>query len=165
MKTIVRCDPSVNDTPARRRPHLMEFELEAQDVAQGLVLTHVRLDQRDEELVLVRTALVHFQNDVQHAVRVQVETSCGEKENAWRRSLFVKNARRDVICAKHSRVPTNPDWRTKPAPTRPIWSSVKWPTAHDDGRKHATETQRHVELLTATVACFFSSDYFWSLLL
>lgn len=69
----------VNDTDAERQGHLMEFELEAEDVAQGLVLTHVRLDQRDEELVLVWTALVHFQNDVQHTVRVQVETSCIDK--------------------------------------------------------------------------------------
>lgn len=60
----------------------MEFELETKDVAQGLVLTHVWLDQRDEELVLVWTALVHFQNYVQHTVWVQVETSCtgGEKK-------------------------------------------------------------------------------------
>lgn len=37
----------------KEQPHLVELELEAEDVAQGLVLTHVRLDQRDEELVLV----------------------------------------------------------------------------------------------------------------
>lgn len=58
----------------------MEFELEAEDVAESLVLTHVWFNQRDKELVLVRTALVHFQNDVQDAVRVQVETSCSEKK-------------------------------------------------------------------------------------
>lgn len=70
---------SVVVAASKQQAHLVEFELEAQDVAQRLVLTHVRLDQRDEELVLVRTALVHFQNDVQHAVWVQVETSCADK--------------------------------------------------------------------------------------
>lgn len=86
----------------------MELELEAEDVAQGLLLTHVRLDQRDEELVLVRTALVHFQNDVQHAIRVQVETSCtGEKKIKYNMGnhyemLRLMDWHRLVICAKHS---------------------------------------------------------------
>lgn len=54
----------------------MEFKLEAEDVAQGLVLAHVGLNQRYEELILVRTAFIHLQNDVQHTVWVQVEASC-----------------------------------------------------------------------------------------
>lgn len=56
----------------------MELELEAEDVAQGLVLAHVGLYERNEELVLVWTTFVHLQNDVQHSVRVQVEASCTE---------------------------------------------------------------------------------------
>lgn len=38
-------------------------------------LTHVGLNQRQEELVLVSSALVHLQDYVQHAIWVQVETS------------------------------------------------------------------------------------------
>lgn len=36
-----------------KETHLMKLELEAKDVAQGLVLTHVGLNQRYEELILV----------------------------------------------------------------------------------------------------------------
>lgn len=40
--------------------YLVELELEAQHVAEGLVLTHVGLDKRDEELIVIRAALVHL---------------------------------------------------------------------------------------------------------
>lgn len=56
--------------------HLVELELEAQDVAEGEGFTHVGLDEGQEELVLVRATLVHLQDDVQNAVGVQVEASC-----------------------------------------------------------------------------------------
>lgn len=46
--------------------------------------THVGLNQRQEELVLVSSALVHLQDYVQHAIWVQVETSCRQKEQANR---------------------------------------------------------------------------------
>lgn len=55
--------------------HLVEFELESQDVAEGERLTHVRLDERQEEVILVRSTLIHLQDDVQNPVRIQVETS------------------------------------------------------------------------------------------
>lgn len=56
-------------------PHLVELKLEAQDVAESLRLAHVGLNERQEELVLVGPALVHLQDDVQHAVGVQVEAT------------------------------------------------------------------------------------------
>lgn len=59
----------------------MELEFEAEDVAQGLVLAHVGLYERYEELVLVWTAFVHLQNDVQHSVWVQVKASCAIKHS------------------------------------------------------------------------------------
>ena len=58
-------------------PYLVELELEAQHVAEGEWFTHVGLDEGEEEVVLVRAALVHLQDDVEHAVGVQVETACG----------------------------------------------------------------------------------------
>ena len=60
--------------------HLVEFELKAQDVAKSEWLTHVGLDERQEELILVRSTLVHLQDDVQNTIRVQVETSCRQKK-------------------------------------------------------------------------------------
>ena len=66
-------------------PYLVELELEAQHVAEGERFTHVGLDEGEEEVVLVRAALIHLQDDVQHAVRVQVETACGEKRTVRRR--------------------------------------------------------------------------------
>lgn len=53
----------------------MKLELEAKHVAEGLVLAHVGLDKRDEELIVIRATLVHLQDDVQHTVWVQIETS------------------------------------------------------------------------------------------
>ena len=58
--------------------YLVELELEAQHVAEGERFTHVGLDEGEEEVVLVRAPLIHFQDDVQHAVGVQVETACGD---------------------------------------------------------------------------------------
>lgn len=55
--------------------HLVEFELKTEDVAEGEWLTHVRLDEREEELILVRPTLIHLQDDVQNPVWIQVETS------------------------------------------------------------------------------------------
>lgn len=55
--------------------HLVELELEAKHVAQGLMLAHVGLDERNEKLILVRATFIHLQNDVQHTVWVQIETS------------------------------------------------------------------------------------------
>lgn len=40
--------------------YLMELELEAKHVAEGLVLAHVGLDKRDEELIVVRATLIHL---------------------------------------------------------------------------------------------------------
>lgn len=60
--------------------HLVEFELKAKDVAEGEWLTHVGLDERQKELILIRSTLVHLQDDVQYPVRIQVETSCGQKK-------------------------------------------------------------------------------------
>lgn len=60
--------------------HLVEFELESQDVAEGERLTHVRLDEREEEVILVGSTLIHLQDDVQNPVRIQVETSCAHRK-------------------------------------------------------------------------------------
>lgn len=60
MSAVLSGTGSCLQTMSLLQTYLMEFELEAEDVAQGLVLTHVRLDQRDKELVLVGTALIHF---------------------------------------------------------------------------------------------------------
>lgn len=60
--------------------HLVELELEAQDVAEGERLAHVRLDERREELVLVGAILIHLQDYVQNAIGVQVEASCRQGE-------------------------------------------------------------------------------------
>lgn len=56
--------------------YLVEFELKTEDVAEGERLTHVRLDEREEELILVRSTLIHLQDDVQNPVWIQVETAC-----------------------------------------------------------------------------------------
>lgn len=56
--------------------HLVEFELKTKDVAEGEWLTHVRLDEGEEELILVRPTLIHLQDDVQDPVWIQVKTSC-----------------------------------------------------------------------------------------
>lgn len=42
------------------KTHLMELELESKHVAEGLMFTHVRFDEGDEELILVRATLIHF---------------------------------------------------------------------------------------------------------
>lgn len=60
--------------------HLVEFELKSQDVAKGEWLTHVGLDERQEKLILVRSALIHLQDYVQNTVRIQVETSCRQEK-------------------------------------------------------------------------------------
>lgn len=60
--------------------HLVEFELKTQDVAEGEWLTHVRLDERQKEVILIRSTLIHLQDDVQNPVWIQVETSCVHKK-------------------------------------------------------------------------------------
>lgn len=52
------------------RSYLVEFELKPQNVAEGERLTHVGLDERQKELILVWTILVYLQNYVQHAIGV-----------------------------------------------------------------------------------------------
>lgn len=49
-------------------------------MAEGEWLTHVGLDERQKELILIRSTLVHLQDDVQYPVRIQVKTSCGQKK-------------------------------------------------------------------------------------
>lgn len=76
--------------------YLVEFEFKAKYVAKRERFTHVGLNQRQEELVLISSALVHLQDYVQHAVWVQVETSCRQKEQAnrsrWIKTIFTASA-------------------------------------------------------------------------
>lgn len=74
--------------------YLVEFEFKAKYVAKRERFTHVGLNQRQEELVLISSALVHLQDYVQHTVWVQVETSCRQKEEATR-SSWIKT---DIYC-------------------------------------------------------------------
>ena len=52
------------------------MELEAENVADGGAVGGVGAQQRHEETVLVRTALEALQDDVQHTVWIQVESTC-----------------------------------------------------------------------------------------
>lgn len=74
--------------------HLVEFELKTEDVAEGEWLAHVRLDEREKELVLVRSTLIHLQDDVQNPVWIQVETSCASTRS--RKSEQLGNTRKNV---------------------------------------------------------------------
>lgn len=49
-------------------------------MAKGERLTHVGLDERQKEFILIRSTLVHLQDYVQNTIRIQVETSCREKK-------------------------------------------------------------------------------------
>lgn len=69
--------------------YLVEFEFKAKNVAKRERFAHVGLNQRQEKFVLISSALVHLQDYVQHAVWVQVETSCRQKEQA-NRSRWIK---------------------------------------------------------------------------
>lgn len=60
--------------------HLVEFKFKTEDVAEGERFTHVGLDERQKELILVRPTLIDLQDDVQNPVWIQVETSCGRKK-------------------------------------------------------------------------------------
>lgn len=62
--------------------YLIELEFKAKNVAKRERLTHVRFNQRQKEFVLIRPALVHLQDYVQHTVWVQVETSWKQNEQA-----------------------------------------------------------------------------------
>lgn len=63
----------------RLSSHLVEFELKAKDVAEGEWLTHVGFDERQKELILVRSTLIHLQDDIQNPVWIQVKTSYRQK--------------------------------------------------------------------------------------
>ena len=52
------------------------MELEAEDVYEGVPLTGVVMEKREEELVLLQVALKCLQDNVQHSVRIKVETTC-----------------------------------------------------------------------------------------
>ncbi len=56
--------------------HLELVELEAEDVYEGVPLTGVVMEKREEELVLLQVALKCLQDNVQHSVRIKVETTC-----------------------------------------------------------------------------------------
>lgn len=77
--------------------HLVEFELKTEDVAEGEWLTHVGLDERQEEVILVRPTLINLQDDVQNPVWIQVETSCGQKEEESTTWETNKQKKKDVI--------------------------------------------------------------------
>lgn len=55
--------------------HLVEFKLEAQNVAESEWLTHVGLNERQEKLVLIGATFINLKDDVQNPVRVQVEAA------------------------------------------------------------------------------------------
>ncbi len=52
------------------------MELEAEDVNKGVLFTGVVVEKREEELVLIQVALKCLQDNIQHSVRINVETTC-----------------------------------------------------------------------------------------
>lgn len=61
--------------------YLVELEFKSQDVAKCERFTHVRLDERQEELILVRSTLINLQDYVQNTIWVQVKTSFTKKKS------------------------------------------------------------------------------------
>ena len=56
--------------------NLVEVIFEAEDVADGMTVGRVQPQQRHVKLLLLQVALEALENDVQSAVRVQVEATC-----------------------------------------------------------------------------------------
>lgn len=47
----------------------------SQNLANDVSVGHVRFQQRNEEVVLLRARFERLQDDVQHTIRVQIETA------------------------------------------------------------------------------------------
>lgn len=82
--------------------YLVEFKFKAKYVAKCERFTHVGLNQREEELVLISSALIHLQDYVQHAVWVQVETSCRQKEQVNKKRYLLHLLTQEQSCSDKS---------------------------------------------------------------
>lgn len=61
--------------------YLIKFEFKPKDMTEGLRFTHihVRLYQWYKEIIILRPALIHLQDNIQNSVGIQVKTSYGEE--------------------------------------------------------------------------------------